>query len=228
MGGGIAMRLLIAEDVHELSSVLKTLLEHSHYTVDTVGNGTDALSYALTGVYDGILLDIMMPGMDGLSVLRELRRRGVRTPVLMLTARSDLEDRVTGLDAGADDYLPKPFATTELLARIRALLRRSGDYIDNVITVGNLRLDCTAYELSTPQGVIHLGNKEFQLMECFMRSPKKVFTADELMERIWGWDSESEINVVWTNISYLRRKLEQLGSTVGIRSIRGVGYRLCE
>lgn len=222
------MRLLVAEDVHELSSVLKTLLEHNHYTVDTVDNGKDALSYALSGAYDGILLDIMMPGMDGISVLRELRRQGLHTPVLLLTARSDLDDRVAGLDAGADDYLPKPFATSELLARVRALLRRSSDYVDDVLTVGNLCLNCTAYELSTPHGLIHLTNKEFQLLECFMRNPKRVFTADELMERIWGWDSDTEINVVWTNISYLRRKLEQLGATVGIRSIRGVGYRLNE
>ena len=222
------MRILIADDERELAKALKTVLERSKYTVDAVFTGSDALDYALQGVYDGIILDIMMPGMDGLEVLRELRSKGVATPVMLLTARGEISDRVTGLEAGADDYLPKPFAMAEFLARVKALLRRSGSYAMDVLTVGDLSLNGSTYELSGPGGKTRMNNKEYQLMELFLRSPRRIFSTDDLMEKLWGWDSEAEINVVWTNIANLRRKLGQLDSRVEIRSIRGVGYQLEE
>ena len=222
------MRILIADDERELAKALKTVLERSKYTVDAVFTGSDALDYALQGVYDGVILDIMMPGLDGLEVLRALREKGVATPVMLLTARGEVSDRVTGLEAGADDYLPKPFAMAEFLARVKALLRRSGSYAMDILTVGDLSLNGSTYELSAPGGKARMNNKEYQLMELFMRSPRRIFSTEDLMEKLWGWDSEAEINVVWTNVANLRRKLGQLGSRVEIRSIRGVGYQLEE
>lgn len=222
------MRVLLAEDTIELANALTAVLTHNKYAVDTVHNGTDALENGLSGIYDIILLDIMMPGIDGLEVLKRLRCEGISTPVLILSARCDLDDRINGLDCGADDYLPKPFATTELLARMRALLRRNENYLSDVLTVGNLSLDTATYELSTPSDVIRLNNKEFQLMSCLMRNPTRVFSADELMTKIWGWDYQTDMNVFWTNITYLRRKLEQLHANVQIQSLRGSGYRIVE
>ena len=222
------MRVLLAEDTIELANALTAVLTHNKYAVDTVHNGTDALENGLSGIYDIILLDIMMPGIDGIDVLKRLRDEGISTPVLILSARCDLDDRINGLDCGADDYLPKPFATTELLARMRALLRRNENYLSDVLTVGNLSLDTATYELSTPSDVIRLNNKEFQLMSCLMRNPTRVFSADELMTKIWGWDYQTDMNVFWTNITYLRRKLEQLHANVQIQSLRGSGYRIVE
>lgn len=221
------MRLLVADDERDITKAIRAVLEHGKYTVDVVDNGVDALSYAQSGAYDAIILDIMMPGRDGLSVLQELRVSGISTPVLLLTARGGLDDRVAGLEAGADDYLPKPFAMVELLARVKALLRRSDSYTMVVLKVGNLRLDCSAYELSAVRNA-KLNNKEFQIIECFMRHPKQVFSSEELMAKFWSWDSEAEINVVWTNIANLRRKLADVGADVEIKSIRGVGYQLEE
>ena len=222
------MRVLLAEDTKELADVLIVVLTRNKYAVDSVDNGIDALESGLTGIYDIILLDIMMPGMDGLEVLRKLRDENITTPVLVMSARCDLEDRINGLDCGADDYLSKPFATTELLARMRALLRRKENYLSDTLTVGNLSLDVATYELSTPEKTIRLNSKEFQLISCFMRNPSRVFSADELMSKVWGWDYQVDINVVWTNITYIRRKLEQLGANVQIQSLRGSGYRLIE
>ena len=222
------MRVLLAEDTIELANVLTVVLSHNKYAVDAVYNGIDALESGLTGIYDIILLDIMMPGMDGLEVLKKLRDENITTPVLVMSARCDLEDRINGLDCGADDYLSKPFATTELLARMRALLRRKENYLSDTLTVGNLSLDVATYELSTPEKTIRLNSKEFQLISCFMRNPSRVFSADELMSKVWGWDYQVDINVVWTNITYIRRKLEQLGANVQIQSLRGSGYRLIE
>lgn len=222
------MKILFAEDVHELATAVQALLEHNKYTVDWVDNGTDALEYALTGAYDAIVLDIMMPGKDGIQVLKELRHRGISTPIMMLTAKGELNDRVKGLDCGADDYLTKPFATTELLARIRALLRRTTQYTAEILNIGNLKLNCATFELACGSKALRLGNKEFQIMEFFMRNPKQIFSTDMLMQKIWGWSSHAEINVVWTNISYLRRKLDQLGANVEIRAIRGAGYCITE
>lgn len=220
------MRILIAEDEREIGKVLKVLLERNKYGVDWVSNGEDAYDYIMTGNYDGIILDIMMPGKDGVSVLREIRAQGCTVPVLLLTAKTELADRVEGLDAGADDYLPKPFASTELLARVRAMLRRRSSYLPELLTHGDLTLNCSAFELSANGKTVRLNNKEFQIMELFMRSPHSLFSTEQLMTRIWGWDTDSEINVVWTNIAYLRRKLNELGSLVEIRSVRGAGYVL--
>ena len=222
------MRVLLAEDTIELANVLTVVLTRNKYAVDAVYNGIDALESGLTGIYDIILLDIMMPGMDGLEVLRKLRDENITTPVLIMSARCDLEDRINGLDCGADDYLSKPFATTELLARMRALLRRKENYLSDTLSVGNLSLDVTTYELSTPEKTIRLNSKEFQLISCFMRNPSRVFSADELMSKVWGWDYQVDVNVVWTNITYIRRKLEQLEASVQIQSLRGSGYRLIE
>ena len=222
------MRVLLAEDTIELANALTAVLTHNKYAVDTVHTGLDALECALTGIYDIILLDIMMPGMDGLEVLKKVRCENIATPVLILSARSDLDDRIIGLDCGADDYLSKPFATSELLARMRALLRRNENYLSDVLNIGNLSLDTSTYELSTPSEVIRLNNKEFQLMSCLMRNPTRVFSADELMAKIWGWDYQIDMNVFWTNITYLRRKLEQIQANVQIQSIRGSGYRIVE
>lgn len=222
------MRVLLAEDTIELANVLTVVLTRNKYAVDAVYNGIDALESGLTGIYDIILLDIMMPRMDGLEVLRKLRDENITTPVLVMSARCDLEDRINGLDCGADDYLSKPFATTELLARMRALLRRKENYLSDTLSVGNLSLDVTTYELSTPEKTIRLNSKEFQLISCFMRNPSRVFSADELMSKVWGWDYQVDINVVWTNITYIRRKLEQLEASVQIQSLRGSGYRLIE
>ena len=219
------MRLLIAEEELEISKVLKMVLEQQKYAVDVVDNGADALDYILDGDYDGVILDLMMPRMDGIEVLRRLRAEENATPVLVLTARSEVSDRVEGLDAGADDFLPKPFAITELLARVRAMLRRRANYVPDVLKLGNLSLDCGRYQLYTGgERRVQLSGKEFQLMEYLMRNPKRIFSTQELMERIWGWNSEAEINVVWTNIAYLRRKLRELNATAEIHSVRGAGY----
>lgn len=220
------MRLLVAEDEREIGKALKLILERSKYSVDWVDNGTDALEYLLTGSYDGAVLDIMMPGQDGIAVLTALRRAGLSTPVLLLTAKAELSDRVAGLDAGADDYLPKPFASSELLARVRAMLRRREQFTPDLLTFEDLTLNCSAYELGSAHGVLRLTNKEFQIMELLMRSPHHIFSSEQLMERIWGWDSDTEINVVWTNIAYLRRKLARLKVRAEIRSVRGAGYML--
>lgn len=222
------MRVLLAEDTKELATALQYVLERDRYAVDAVSSGTEALEHALTGVYDIILLDIMMPGMDGIEVLKQLRQNEITAPILILSAKCDLGDRIYGLDCGADDYLSKPFAVTELLARMRALLRRSENYLSDVLSFGNLSLDAKSYELYTDGGTVRLNNKEFQLMSCFMRNPQRVFSAEELMEKIWGWDGAAEINVVWTNIAYLRRKLEHLRANVQIQSLRGAGYRIIE
>lgn len=220
------MRLLVAEDEREIGKALKLILERSKYSVDWVDNGTDALEYLLTGSYDGAVLDIMMPGQDGIAVLTALRRAGLSTPVLLLTAKTELSDRVAGLDAGADDYLPKPFASSELLARVRAMLRRREQFTPDLLTFEDLTLNCSAYELGSAHGVLRLTNKEFQIMELLMRSPHHIFSSEQLMERIWGWDSDTEINVVWTNIAYLRRKMTRLKVRAEIRSVRGAGYML--
>lgn len=220
------MRILIAEDEIAIAKALKAVLERAKYAVDMVHNGTDALDY-ITGVsYDALVLDIMMPGLDGLEVLHRAREAGVDTPALFLTAKAEVEDRVAGLDAGADDYLPKPFATAEFLARVRALTRRRGGYAPALLTLGNTVLDTVGYTLSVGQAQERLSNKEFQLMELFMGAPKQVFSTERLMERVWGLDSEAEMDVVWTYIGFLRKKLKALGSDVELRTIRGVGYTL--
>lgn len=220
------MRLLLAEDEKTLSNALVTILKHNNYSVDAVYNGEDAIDYIETGVYDGAILDIMMPKVDGITVLKTIRAGGNKMPVLLLTAKSDVDDKVLGLDAGADDYLTKPFVTKELLARIRAMTRRQAELTDNSLSFGGLKLDRVSFELSSPSGKLPLTAKEFQIMESFMNHPSQIISAERLMEKIWGFDSDSEINVVWTYISYLRKKLKLLQSGVTIKAVRNIGYTL--
>lgn len=220
------MRLLLAEDEKTLSNALVAILKHNNYSVDAVYNGEDAIDYIETGVYDGAILDIMMPKVDGITVLQTIRAGGNKMPVLLLTAKSDVDDKVLGLDAGADDYLTKPFVTKELLARIRAMTRRQAELTDNSLSFGDLKLDRVSFELSSPSGKLPLTAKEFQIMESFMNHPSQIISAERLMEKIWGFDSDSEINVVWTYISYLRKKLKLLQSGVTIKAVRNIGYTL--
>lgn len=219
------MRILVAEDEVSIARALKVMLERNKFSVDLVHTGTDALDYILASSYDALVLDIMMPGMDGISVLRAVRSRGVTTPALFLTAKAEVADRVAGLDAGADDYLPKPFAASEFLARVRALVRRSDSYAAPVLRLGNVTLDCGEYLLRA-DGAVRLNNKEFQLMELFLRHPRQVFSSGHLMEKVWGMDSDAEMDVVWTYIGFLRKKLKQIGADAEIRTIRGAGYAL--
>ena len=224
----LAVRLLLAEDERELSKALCAVLKHNNYSVDPVYNGQDALDYGLCENYDGIILDIMMPKMDGLEVLRKLRENGVSTPVIFLTAKSEIEDRITGLDTGADDYLTKPFNMGELLARLRALTRRKSEYSPNLLTFGNISLNRETFELSSGENSVRLGNKEFQMMEMLLSNPARLISTEQFMERIWGYETEAEINVVWVYISYLRKKLTSLSASVEIKAVRGVGYTLEE
>jgi DNA-binding response OmpR family regulator len=220
------MRLLLAEDERELADALVVILKHNHYSVDAVYNGQDALDYLEGQHYDGAILDIMMPRMDGLTVLRTIRSRGNHVPVLLLTAKSGVDDRVEGLDSGANDYLPKPFDTRELLARVRAMTRVRTAEPDNVLRYGNITLDRSSFELTGPEGSVRLGNKEFQMLEMLMTNPGQVLAVERFMERVWGYDSDTETSVVWVNISYLRKKLAALGADVQIKAMRNQGYLL--
>lgn len=220
------MRILIADDEQGIAKALKVILEKNKFAVDAVFNGTDALDYIMSTPYDAIVLDIMMPGLDGLTVLKRAREAGVKTPVMLLTAKSEISDRVAGLECGADDYLPKPFATAEFVARVRALTRCSESYTHSVITVGSTQLDSGRYELRCGDKSAALSNKEYQLMELFMRSPRRVFSTEHIMELIWGFDAEAETDVIWTYISFLRKKLRQIDSDAEIKTIRGAGYAL--
>lgn len=220
------MRLLVADDDKDIAKVLTALFEHNNYSVDTVHNGNDAYDYASVGDYDGLVLDIMMPGMDGLEVLRKLRAEGVTTPVLLLTAKGEVDDRVNGLDAGADDYLPKPFAANELLARVRAMLRRKEQYRTDVLEFEGLTLDVSTFELAFGKESMRLVSREFQMLQLLMQTPGNVISTEQFMERIWGWDSDVEVSIVWVYISNLRKKIDKLGAPVSIRAVRGVGYCL--
>lgn len=222
------MRILIAEDEVTIARALKVMLEKNKYAVDMVHNGSDALDYIQAVGYDALVLDIMMPGKDGIEVLKADRAEGNTTPALLLTAKAEVADRVAGLDAGADDYLPKPFAANEFLARVRALTRRSNTYASFALSFGNVTLDCCQYLLKTAFEEVRLNNKEFQLTELFLRHPRQVFSSEHLMEKVWGLDSEAEMDVVWTYIGFLRRKLRQIGADIEIRTIRGAGYALEE
>ena len=220
------MRLLVAEDERSLSKALTVILEKNKYSVDAAYDGEEALDYLSVGQYDGLILDIMMPKMDGITVLKKLRAKGNNIPVLMLTAKSEIDDRVTGLDCGANDYLTKPFDTKELLARIRAMTRGRSGAQSSVMTMGNISLDRTTYELSSPSGSFRLANKEFQVMELLMSNPKQLIPTELMMEKIWGFDSDSEISVVWAYISYLRKKLTALNADIKIKVSRNAGYSL--
>ena len=202
------MRVLLAEDERDLADALEAMLKHNNYSVD------------------GAILDVMMPKMDGVTVVQKLRENKKSTPVLLLTAKSEIEDKVYGLDSGADDYLTKPFVIKELLARVRSMTRRQTTFTSNVLELGNVSLSKYTFELSTEKDKVRLSNKEYQMMEMLMRNPGNVIQTEQFLERIWGYDSDSEINVVWVNISYLRKKLKALDANVQIKATRNVGYTL--
>lgn len=219
------MKLLLAEDELSLSRAILRILEKNNYTAEAVHNGEDALKYLESGNYDAAILDIMMPKMDGITVLRKARAQGVQIPILILTARSEIDDKVLGLDSGANDYLTKPFNTKELLARIRAMTR-THQASDSRLTLGNITLNRATFELSSPDGSFRLANKEFQMMELLMSNPQNLISTERFMEKIWGYDSDAEINVVWVYISYLRKKLTALHANVQIKAARNAGYSL--
>lgn len=220
------MRILLAEDEKALSKALVTILQRNNYSVDAVYNGQSALDYLENGNYDIVILDIMMPKIDGLTVLKTVRKKGNLTPILLLTAKSEVDDKVEGLDAGANDYLAKPFHAKELLARIRAITRTQMGITNSKLTMGNVMLDQASFEISTPVGSYRLSNKEFQIFELMMSNPNQLISSERFLEKIWGYDSEAEINVVWVYISYLRRKLSALHANLQIKSIRNSGYLL--
>lgn len=218
------MKLLLAEDERDLSSAIKKVLVFSKYDVDCVYDGVEAMEKISYNTYDALILDIMMPRMDGLTVVKKLREEGNNIPVLILTARAETDDKVLGLDYGADDYLTKPFQIKELLARIRALLRRKGDILETC-KYGDLVLDQNTYELKCKK-TVRLTSKEYKMMDCLIRNKDSLLSTESLMEKIWDFDSEAEINVVWAYISSLRKKMEQIGSCYTIKAVRGVGYQL--
>ena len=223
------MKLLLVEDEVQLSEALTQILVKNKYSVDAVYNGEDGLDYGLTDVYDVIILDIMLPKLNGLQVLRQLRKENISTPVILLTAKSQIEDRVAGLDSGADDYLVKPFAPEELLARLRALTRRKGEVInDNILQFGDISLNIQSYDLQTANESIRLTSKEFEILRYFMQRPKNVVSKDDLITKVWGYDSDAEHNNIEVYISFLRKKLAHIDSNVTISTIRGVGYKLEE
>ena len=220
------MRLLLAEDEKELANALAAVLKHNKYSIDVVYNGADAYDWAQAAEDDGIILDIMMPKMSGLEVLEALRKQGSTVPILLLTAKGEIEDRVTGLDMGADDYLPKPFAMKELLARIRAMTRRKSEFSANILDFEGLTLNRENFELAYKSQSLRLGNKEFQMMEMLMRNSGQFISAEQFMEKIWGFEAEAEVSVVWVYLSYLRKKLQNLEAPIEIRAARGIGYKL--
>lgn len=221
------MRLLLAEDEQSLARAIIKILEKNNYTAEAVYNGADALEYLESGEYDAAILDIMMPEMDGITVLKRLRERGNMIPVIMLTAKAEVDDKVLGLDSGANDYLTKPFDTKELLARIRAMTR-SQNMGDTKLVFGNITLDRATFELSSAAGSFRLANREFQMMEMLMQNPRHLISTERFMEKIWGFDSDAEINVVWVYISYLRKKLGALQANIQIKVMRNAGYSLEE
>lgn len=222
------MRILLAEDEKPLSKALTAILERNGYSVDAVYDGEEALEYLEMDNYDGVILDIMMPKIDGITVLRTIRGRENFIPVLLLTAKSEVDDKVEGLDAGANDYLAKPFHAKELLARIRAMTRTQTTQADSKLHFGNVTLDRATFELSTAAGSFRLANKEFQMLEFMMSNPNHVISSERFMEKIWGYDSDAEISVVWVYISYLRKKLTALHADIQIKATRNVGYSLEE
>jgi DNA-binding response OmpR family regulator len=223
---GIVMKILVVEDEIALAEALSEILKRNKYNVDAVYDGDDGLSYAMTGIYDCIILDIMLPKMNGIDVLRILRRKHISTPVLLLTAKSEVEDKINGLDSGADDFLTKPFITGELLARVRALTRRKGEVITDQFTFGDIALNKTTFSLSREGQFVKLSLKEFQIMEMLIANPRQLIPKERFIEKIWGYESDIEYNNVEVYISFLRKKLSAIESTVTIRTARGVGYFL--
>ncbi len=221
------MRILLAEDEMSLAKAVVSILKKNHYITEAVYNGVDALNYLKNGEYDAVILDVMMPGMDGISVLKQIREQGNTVPVIMLTAKTEIKDIVLGLDSGANDYLTKPFDVNELLARIRAMTR-GHKVTDSRMIFGNIELDRATFTLSSPTGSFALANKEFQMMELLLANPRHVISTERFLEKIWGYETETEINVVWVYISYLRKKLTALHADILIKSVRNVGYSLEE
>ncbi len=222
------MRLLIAEDDPKLLKSLIHIFEKNKFMVDGVSNGEDALTLAQTEEYDGLILDIMMPGMDGIKVLETLRKKHITTPTLFLTARTEVSQRVEGLDAGADDYLPKPFYSSELLARVRAMLRRKDNYVPDLLTYHEMTLNRSTYQLSYGKQTQSLSGKEFQLMEMLLQRPGVIIPTEQFMTHIWGWNTIVDTSVVWVHISNLRKKMDLIHSPLGIRFVRNAGYVLEE
>ena len=220
------MRLLVAEDDLKLLKSLKHIFEKNKYMVDAVSTGTEALAYAETEEYDGMVLDIMMPGLDGIAVLRSVRGQGISTPALFLTAKTEVDQRVEGLDAGADDYLSKPFSTSELLARVRAMLRRKDNYLPDLLTLGPVTLDRATYQLSVGDQVQTLSGKEFQILEMMMQAPGRILPTERFLTHVWGWDTNVDSSVVWVHISNLRKKIAALQAPLEIRFVRNAGYVL--
>lgn len=218
------MRLLIAEDDRDILKALVMILEKNNYSVDSVFNGKEAYEYAVSDNYDGIILDIMMPELDGIEVLTKLRSERISTPILLLTAKAEVDDRVAGLDAGADDYLAKPFAISELLARLRAMLRRKGEFQPDILEFKSVTLNKATYELGYNDKYVRLASREFQMLEMLMKMPGQVIPTDQFMDKIWGWDSEVEVSIVWVYISNLRKKFATIQAPIEIHAIRGVGY----
>ena len=222
------MHILIIEDEKQLCQSIAEGLRMDGYEADTCFDGDEGLELCLVENYDLILLDLNLPGVDGLEILRQFRESNTSTPVLILSARGQIQDKVEGLDLGANDYLTKPFHSRELLARIRAMTRAQSSQTSSVLQMGNNPLDQRTYELSSPTGSFRLANREFQILELLMQNPGNLISAERLMEKIWGYDSETEISVVWVYISYLRKKLSALGANIQIRATRNVGYCLEE
>ncbi|MBR3573601.1 MAG: response regulator transcription factor [Lachnospiraceae bacterium] len=220
------MRVLLAEDEKSMSRALTVILTRNNYSVDAVYNGQDALDYITGGDYDLAILDVMMPGLDGFEVLKRIRAKGIQIPVMMLTAKSQVDDKVEGLDLGANDYLTKPFDGKELLARLRAMTRKNTPAEGNELKFGNITLNRASFELSSPAGSVKLSSKEFQMMEYLMSNPGMLITTERFFDKIWGLDSEGDSSIVWTNLSYLRKKLIQIGANVRIKAARNAGYSL--
>ncbi len=221
------MKILLAEDEMSMARALVRILEKNNYHADAVFNGIDAVNYLIGGDYDAAILDVMMPGMDGIEVLKKIREKGIKIPVIMLTAKAEIDDKVLGLDSGANDYLTKPFDSKELLARIRAMTR-SQNGTDSKISFGNITLDRATFNLASPSGNFILTNKEFQMMEILLLNPTHLVSTERFLEKIWGYDAEAEVNVVWVYISYLRKKLASLHANIQIKSTRNTGYSLEE
>ncbi len=220
------MRLLLAEDEEAMSEAVADILEYHKYQVDTVYDGNEALDYIHAAEYDGIILDIMMPGRSGLEVLRQIRSEGCRTPVLLLTAKSEIEDRIEGLDLGADDYLAKPFHMGELLARIRAMLRRREDYTPDIRSFGDVTLDPRTSELRCGDKSVELSRLECRMMDTLMLNHGIYLSSEDLLEKVWGYESDADVGSVWVYISYLRKQLAKVGSSVAVKAKRGTGYML--
>ena len=220
------MRILLVEDERSLSKAITALLEKNNYSVDAVYDGEEALNYIEAGNYDGVIMDVMMPRMDGITALKRMREMGVKTPVLILSAKSEVDDKVLGLDSGANDYLTKPFSIKELLARIRVMTRAESGQTDSTLRFSDVSLDTATHLLVGTEGSFKLANKEFQMMELLMRNPTHLIPTERFIERIWGYDSDAELNVVWVYVSYLRKKLLGVGSSVQIKAHRNSGYSL--